>query len=79
MTEKEKILKKLLAESKITFEEMLILQQKEIQIIHKEKTIDWVQPYNPFKLCVGTPDWTLRPELLPRYNNTLPCNYIAIL
>ena len=78
ITKKEEILKKLLLENKITFEEMLILQQKEIQIKYIEtKPLDWIQPYKPY---LGTPDWTVRPENLPRYNYTGgPCNYVAVL
>lgn len=70
ITEKEEILKRLLAENKITFEEMLILQQKEIQIKYIEtKPLEWIQPY---KTYIGTPDWTYRPEHSPQWN-TITC------
>lgn len=79
MTNKEKILEKLLKENKITFEEMLILQQKEVEIKYIEKNnLDWIQPNNPFKPYTGTPDWTVKPEYLPRYNYE-PSNFIAFL
>jgi len=82
MTDKEKILKKLLEEKKITFEEMLILQQKETVTvtIYVEKDNHWIQPNTPYQPYIGSPDWTVRPENLPRYNHTVyPSNHITIL
>jgi len=66
MTDKEKILKKLLEEKAITFEEMLILQQKEIEIQYPQI----FQPYinTPY---LG-PDWTYRPDQGPQWKIT--CN-----
>lgn len=70
ITEKEEILKRLLAEDKITFEEMLILQQKEIQIKYIETQKR--NQFTPFQPYIGTPDWIYRPEHSPQWN-TITC------
>lgn len=68
MSEKEKILEKLLDEDKITFEEMLILQQKEIEIQYPKV----FQPYinTPYL----QPNWSYRPEQGPQWTITCTDN-----
>ncbi len=63
MTEKEKILKRLLKENKITFEEMLILQKEQTKLNYpKWDKFTTIQPI--------LSDWTYRPEHLPYYTVT---------